>query len=150
MRGGPRLPGAPLIDPRRVRGTPGETRAWLPPGVLSHPPVALPVALSVLCGECVRRSGARIEPGGRLPEPPGSHSLPTGGTLSRPGLQFFRKGVSDNCDPFPYPLRCQMASRLTDASGKLPIQTPSQVSDRPHRRACQLQGRVSLQALLSS
>ena len=57
---------------RPAQGTrdPGETRAWPAPGVLSHQQVALPVALSVLCGECVRRSqDARIEPGGRLLSP---------------------------------------------------------------------------------
>lgn len=59
---------------RPAQGTPatGETNAWPAPGVISLPQVALPVASSVPCAECVRRSrDASIQPGARLLSPRG-------------------------------------------------------------------------------
>ena len=59
-----------MIDPRRVRGTPGRRAPSLPLAYYrtSRWPYQWP--MSVLCGECVRRSqDARIEPGGRLLSP---------------------------------------------------------------------------------
>lgn len=63
--------------------------------------------------------GREDRAGREASEPPGSHSLPTGGTLGRPGLQFFRKGWVITAIRFLTPPQMPDGPGITDASGKL-------------------------------